>query len=272
MSLKNKTIIITGSTRGIGRAMALRFAKDGASIVITGKTETAHSSLPGTIYTVAEEVEALGGRALPIVCDVRDTDQIATVVEKTVTHFGQLDVLINNASAIAIRDTARMTPKRFDLLMGVNMRGTFFMSRECIPHLKHAENPHILNIAPPLNMQAHWFKDMIAYTYSKYGMSACTLGMSAEFKSEGIAVNSLWPFTTIATAAIEVHFPKEIYERSRKPEIMADAAHAVLTRKATECSGNFFIDEDVLREQGLVDFSQYAINPQVDLQQDYFIG
>lgn len=252
--------------------MALRFAKEGASLVITGKSDTPHKTLPGTIHSVADEVRALGGQALPVVCDVRDDEQIAAMVEQTVDHFGGVDVLINNASAIAIRDTMKMTPKRFDLLMGVNMRGTFFTSRACIPHLVHAENPHILNIAPPLNMEARWFKDMVAYTYSKYGMSACTLGMAAEFKSQGIAVNSLWPFTTIATAAIEVHFPKEIYERSRKPEIMADAAFEIITRDATSATGHFYIDEDVLREAGHTDFSQYAVNTEVELQQDFFIG
>ena len=272
MKLKNKTIIITGSTRGIGRAMALRFAKEGASLVITGKSDTPHKTLPGTIHSVAEEVIAAGGQALPVVCDIRDETQITAMVEQSVAHFGGVDVLVNNASAIAIRDTLKMTPKRFDLLMGVNVRGTFFTSRACIPHLTRAENPHILNISPPLNMEAHWFKDMIAYTYSKYGMSACTLGMAAEFKQEGIAVNSLWPFTTIATAAIKVHFPKEIYERSRKPEIMADAACEVVARNAAEHTGNFYIDEDVLRAAGEADFSQYAIKEGAELQQDYFIG
>lgn len=272
MTLHSKTIIITGSTRGIGRAMALRFAKDGANVVITGKTDAQHDTLPGTIHSVAEEVVAAGGRALPIVCDVRDDKQIDKVVEKTLQVFGGIDILINNASAIAIRDTLRMTPKRFDLLMGVNMRGTFFMSRACLPHLKESPNPHILNIAPPLNMEAHWFKDMVAYTYSKYGMSVCTLGMSAEFSKDAIAVNSLWPATTIATAAIEVHFPKEIYERSRKPEIMADAAYQVVTRDSREHTGQFYIDEDVLRAAGESDFTRYAVNSDMELQQDFFIN
>lgn len=271
MTLKNKTIIITGSTRGIGRAMALRFAKEGASLVITGKSDTPHKTLPGTLHSVAEEVVAAGGRALPVLCDVRDDAQITAMVEQVVAHFGGIDILINNASAIAIRDTMKMTPKRFDLLMGVNVRGTFFTSRACIPYLEKAENPHILNISPPLNMQAHWFKDMIAYTYSKYGMSVCTLGMAEEFKQQGIAVNSLWPLTTIATAAIKVHFPEEIYQRSRKPEIMADAAYEVLLRNATKHTGNFYIDEDVLREAGKTDFSHYAVKAGVELQHDYFI-
>ncbi len=271
MSLKNKTIIITGSTRGIGRAMALRFAKDGANIVITGKTEQPNEKLPGTIYSVAEEVVEAGGQALPIVCDVRDDKQITRVAEKTVAHFGGIDVLINNASAIAIRDTVRMTPKRFDLLIDVNVRGTFFMSRACITHLLDSQNPHILNISPPLNMDAKWFKDMVAYTYSKYGMSACTLGMSAEFKTQGIAVNSLWPLTTIATAAIQVHFPQEIYEHSRKPAIMADAAYEIITSDSRIHTGNFYIDEDVLVASGEIDFEQYAVKPGVQLQQDYFI-
>jgi citronellol/citronellal dehydrogenase len=272
MTLKNKTIIITGSTRGIGRAMALRFAKDGANIVVLGKSDQPNDKLPGTIHTVAEEVIAAGGKALPVVCDIRDDKQITHVVEQAVEHFGGVDILVNNASAIAIRDTMRMTPKRFDLLMGVNVRGTFFMSRECLPHLIEAENPHILNIAPPLNMEARWFKDMVAYTYSKYGMSVCTLGMSAEFKQQGVAVNSLWPLTTIATAAIEIHFPKEIYERSRKPAIMADAAYEVVNSNSRENSGNFYIDEDVLTTAGVQDFEQYAMKEGAELQQDYFIS
>ncbi len=272
MNLKNKTIIITGSTRGIGRAMALRFAKEGANLVITGKSDTPHATLPGTIHSVAEEVRAAGGQALPLLCDVRDEKQITHVVEQTVTHFGGIDVLVNNASAIAIRDTLHMTPQRFDLLMGVNMRGTFFMSRACVAHLAQADNPHILNIAPPLNMQARWFKDMIGYTYSKYGMSICTLGMSEEFRQQGIAVNSLWPLTTIATSAIEVHFPKEIYERSRKPEIMADAAFEILVSDSRVHTGHFYIDEDVLVAAGEIDFDKYAVKIGVPLQQDYFIN
>lgn len=272
MTLKNKTIIITGSTRGIGRAMALRFAKEGANIVITGKSDVPNEKLPGTIHSVAEEVVAAGGNALPLVCDVRDEKQIAHAIEKTVEQFGGIDILINNASAIALRDTLRMTPKRFDLLIDVNVRGTFFMSRACIPYLMQAENPHILNIAPPLNMESKWFKDMIAYTYSKYGMSVCTLGMSAEFFSEGIAVNSLWPLTTIATDAIKVHFPKEVFERSRKPEIMADAAYEILIRNSRDATGRFYIDQDVLTAAGKENFDEYAVKPGVELQQDYFIS
>ena len=271
MTLKNKTIIITGSTRGIGRAMALRFAKDGANIVVTGKTDKPHAELPGTIHSVADEVVQLGGQALAVVCDVRDETSIVNVVEKAVEKFGGVDVLVNNASAIAMRDTLRMTPKRFDLLMSVNVRGTFFMSRECIPHLEKAENPHILNIAPPLNMDAKWFQNMLAYTYSKYGMSVCTLGMSAEFKDKGIAVNSLWPRTTIATAAIAVHFPKEIYEKSRSPDIMADSAYEVITKNSRDTTGNFFIDEDILKASGNDDFSQYEKTPGVECQPDLFL-
>jgi citronellol/citronellal dehydrogenase len=252
--------------------MALRFAKDGANIVITGKSDTPNEKLPGTIHSVAEEVIAAGGQALPVVCDVRDEKQIAHVALQAIERFGGIDVLVNNASAIAIRDTLRMTPKRFDLLMGVNVRGTFFMSRACIPHLMEANNPHILNISPPLNMEAKWFKDMVAYTYSKYGMSVCTLGMSAEFAAQGIAVNSLWPLTTIATAAVAVHFPKEIYERSRKPEIMADAAYEIVTSDSCVHTGKFYIDEDVLVSAGELDFDQYAVKVGAELQQDYFIN
>ncbi len=269
--LKNKTIIITGSTRGIGHAIALRFAKEGANIVVTGKTAEPNHKLPGTIHSVAAEVEALGAKALPIVCDVRDDKQIQAVVDQTVAQFGGIDMLVNNASAIAIRDTLRMTPKRFDLLMSVNVRGTFFMSRACIPHLEKADNPHILNMAPPLDMNPKWFKNMLAYSYSKFGMSVCTLGMSAEFREQGIAINSLWPKTTIATAAIEVHFPKEIYERCRKPEIVADAAYEIITRDSHTTTGNFFIDEAVLREAGISDFENYAVKPGAELQSDFYL-
>ena len=266
-----KTIIITGSTRGIGRAIALRLAKDGNQIVVTGKSDKPHKDLPGTIHSVAEEYEAAGGKALPLVLDVRDEKNIADVIEKTVATFGGIDVLVNNASALAIRNTLQTTMKRFDLLMGVNARGTFAMSRACIPHLMEAKNPHILNIAPPLNMRAQWFKDMLAYTYSKYGMSICTLGMSAEFENEGIAVNSLWPKTLISTAAVKVHFPPEIYNATRTPAIVADAAREILSYPSREVTGQFFIDEEVLRVAGTKDFNHYATAQGVPLQEDFFI-
>lgn len=270
MSLKNKTIIITGSTRGIGRAIALRFAKDGANVVIIGKTSTPHTSLPGTIHSVADEVEALGGHALPIELDLRDIDAVQSAVENTISTFGQLDVLVNNASALALIDTPNMTPKRFDLLMGVNVRGTFFMSQACLPHLTQSDNPHILNIAPPLNMDGKWFKDALVYAYSKYGMSICTLGLAEEFREQGVAVNSLWPKTTIATSAVEVNFP-QFYAHSRKPEIMGDAAYEVVTKSSREASGQFFVDEAVLEKAGVTDFDQYAVCPGERLQPDFFL-
>lgn len=270
-TLKNKTLFITGASRGIGEAIALRAARDGANIVIAAKTDQPHPSLPGTIHTTAEAVEKAGGKALPLMLDVRDTDQIEAAVAKAVSHFGGIDILVNNASAISLTNTRDTLPKRFDLMMSVNARATFFCSRACMPHLMKAENPHILTMSPPLNMEAKWFKDHLAYTYSKYGMSACTLGMSAEFKAMGVAVNSLWPQTTIATAAIEVNFPKELLAASRKPEIVANAAHWILTQNASATTGNFFIDEDVLRAAGETDFEKYSVNPAVPVMQDLFL-
>lgn len=270
-SLKNKTILITGSSRGIGQAMAMRFAKEGANIVVTGKTDQPHPSLPGTIHTVAKEVEALGGQALPLVLDVRDEDAIASVVQQTVDTFGGIDILVNNASAIYLRGTLDTPMKRFDLMMGVNARATFACSQACIPHLMKADNPHILNMGPPLHMDAKWFKDHVAYTFSKYGMSICTLGMSAEFKQEGIAVNSLWPKTTIATAAIKVNFPPELYAACRQPSIVADAAFEIVTRDSQTNSGHFYVDEDVLRESGVSDFEKYNMTPGVAPMPDLFL-
>jgi len=271
MSLKNKTIIITGASRGIGESMALRFARDGANIVIAAKTAEKHPTLNGTIYSVAEAVEKAGGTAFPVVLDVRDADQIECVVNEVASKFGGIDILVNNASAISLTNTRDTQPKRFDLMMSVNMRGTFFMSRACIPYLMKAENPHILTMSPPLNMDKKWFKNHIAYTYSKYGMSACTLGLAAELKGMGISVNSLWPKTTIATAAIEVNFPKELYRASRKPEIVSNAAYWILTQKAGDVTGNFFIDEEVLRAAGETDFTHYSLDPSVPPMPDLYI-
>jgi citronellol/citronellal dehydrogenase len=259
--LQDKVVFITGASRGIGREIALRCAQDGAKVVIAAKSAEAHPTLPGTIYTVAKEIEAAGGDALPIQLDVRDEVMVYKVVEKAIEAFGGIDILINNASAIFMAPTPEVPMKRFDLLFAVNVRGTFVCSQACIPHLKNASNPHILNLSPPLNMKAKWFKNHLAYTMSKYGMSMCTLGMAEEFKKVGIAVNSLWPETTIATAAIEVNFPKEIYEASRKPSIVADAAYSIITSPSRETTGNFFIDEDYLRTQGVSDFAHYSINP-----------
>lgn len=270
-SLRNKTVFITGSSRGIGRAMALRFAKEGANVVITGKTDEPHPTLPGTIHTVAKEVEAAGGQALPLVLDVRDESAIAAAVEKTVDTFGGIDVLVNNASAIFLRGTLDTPMKRFDLMMGVNARATFACSQACIPHLMKSENPHILNMGPPLDMDSKWFKDHVAYTFSKFGMSICTLGMSAEFKEEGIAVNSLWPKTTIATAAIKVNFPPELYEACRKPEIVADAAFEIVTKDSQSTSGNYFVDEEVLKAAGVSDFEKYNMTKGVTPMPDLFL-
>lgn len=269
--LKNKTILITGSSRGIGRAMARQFAKDGANIVITGKTAEKHETLPGTIFTVAEEVEKAGGVALPLMLDVRDDKQIEQVVNETVKKFGGIDILVNNASAISLTNTLDTPMKRFDLMMSVNVRATFACSRACIAHLMKSHNPHILNLSPPLHMAAKWFKDHLAYTYSKYGMSVCTLGMSEEFKQAGIAVNSLWPKTTIATSAIKVHFPPELYAASRDPLIVARAAHWIVTQNSRATTGNFFIDEEILVKIGETDFAQYNKMSGVTPMRDLFL-
>jgi len=268
---KNKTVFITGATRGIGREIALHFAKQHANVVITGKTQTANPKLPGTIHSVAEEVEKLGGKALPILLDVRDVENVHQAFEAAAIHFGGIDILINNASAIHLANTEAMTDKRFDLMMACNVRGTFFSTQAALPFLKKAKNPHVINLSPPLNLNPKWFKDHLAYTYSKYGMSFCTLGMAEEFKPFGIAVNSLWPQTTIATAAIAVHFPPEILAGSRKPAIMADAVLHLVQEESKQFTGQFLIDETYLKEKGVVDFSQYACQPGTKLYTDFFI-
>src|SRR5262245_3620774 len=271
MSLRGKTIFITGATRGIGREIALRCARDGANIVVTGKTAAPHPRLAGTIHSAAAEIESVGGRALAIQLDVREADAVAAAAKQAADRFGGIDALVNNASAISLTGTLDTPAKRFDLMFGVNVRGTFLASQACIPYLRNAANPHILNLAPPLNMHSRWFKGHAAYTMAKYGMSMCTLGMAEEFRAEGIAVNSLWPRTTIATAAIEVNFPAEILRASRKPAIMADAAHAILNRDSRRATGNFYIDEAVLREEGITDFDHYAANPGTPLYADLFL-
>ena len=273
-NLRGKTIFITGSSRGIGREIALRCARDGANLVITGKTSDPHPKLPGTIHSVAAEVEQAGGKALAIQLDVRDDAVIRDAVEQAVQRFGGIDVLVNNASAINLTPTLDTPARRLDLMWDVNMRATFLASQACIPHLKKSANPHILTLSPPLNMDAKWFAPHLAYTISKYGMSLCTLGMAREFADsagKGIAVNCLWPRTTIATAAIEFNFPGAVLRASRKPEIMADAAHLILTRDSGSCSGNFFIDEDVLREAGVEDFAPYAVEAGTPLFGDLFL-
>ncbi len=265
--LCDKVVFISGATRGIGREIALRAAQDGAKVVITGKTVEAHDRLPGTIHTVADEVRQAGGQALAIQLDVRDEQAIVAAVAQTVAHFGGIDVLINNASAISLTGTLDTTAKKLDLMFEVNMRATFLMSQACIPHLKQAAHPHILTLSPPLNMEAKWFAPHLAYTMSKYGMSMCTLGLAREFPS--ISVNCLWPRTTIATAAIEYNFPVEILRASRKPAIVADAAYQILTSEGG--SGNFYIDEDVLRGAGVSDFGQYDMSPGTPLFKDLYL-
>lgn len=270
-TLKNKTLFITGSSRGIGRAIALRAAADGANVIIAAKTDKPHAKLPGTVYSVADEVKRAGGLALPLKVDVRDEAQIAAAVEKTVTRFGGIDILINNASAIGLTDTSDTSMKRFDLMMDVNVRGTFACSQACIPYLKQADNPHILNLSPPLVMQPKWFKDHLAYTLSKYGMSMCVLGMAEEFKDQGIAVNALWPRTVIDTAALVMLGGVVKAENCRSPQIVADAAHAILIRDSQTCTGNFFIDDEVLAGLGVSDFEAYARVPTSALYLDLFI-
>ncbi len=270
--LSDKTIFITGASRGIGREIALRCARDGAQLVITGKTDKTHAKLPGTIHSVAAEVEQAGGKALALQLDVRDEQALQGAVEQVARHFGGIDILVNNASAINLTRTLDTPARRLDLMWQVNMRATFLASQACIPHLRNSANPHILTLSPPLNLEAKWFAPHLAYSISKYGMSLCALGMAREFADDGIAVNCLWPRTTIATAAIEFNFPREILEASRKPAIVADAAYQILTRDSRACSGNFFIDEDVLREAGVTDFGQYAITPGAPLFDDLFLG
>ncbi|WP_338034434.1 NAD(P)-dependent oxidoreductase [Legionella cardiaca] len=266
-----KVLFITGGSRGIGRAIAHRFAKEKTCITIAAKTDTPHPTLEGTIHSVAEEIEQLGGKALPLMVDVRDEEQIHRAIEKTVDTFGQLDILINNASAISLTDTVSTPMKRYDLMQSVNARATFACAQAAIPHLKKSKNPHILTLSPPLTMNSKWFAPHLAYTISKYGMSMCTLGLAEELKSSGIAANSLWPRTTIGTAAIRVNFPEQIYKASRKPEIVADAAYWILTQPANMLTGQFFIDEEVLVKAGITDFSRYAIDPNIEPYQDLFI-
>lgn len=266
-----RVLFITGASRGIGRAIAHKFAKEKACIAIAAKTDKPHPSLEGTIHSVAKEVEDLGGRALPLVVDVRDEEQIKAAMEKTAAAFGGIDILINNASAIRLTDTLATSMKHYDLMQAVNARAAFACSQAAIPYLKESKNPHILTLSPPLNMDARWFASHLAYTMSKYGMSMCTLGLAEELAPNGIAANSLWPRTTIATDAIRVHFPDEIYKGSRTPEIVADAAYWILNQPAKMLSGNFFIDEEVLRNAGVVDFSVYAIDPLTEPFQDLFL-
>jgi citronellol/citronellal dehydrogenase len=269
-TLHNQTLFITGGSRGIGEAIALRAARDGANVVLAAKSEREHPKLPGTIYSVAKAIEAAGGKALPIRCDIRNDEDVHNAVAEAVKTFGGIDILVNNASAISLTGTLDTPMKRFDLMFGVNVRGTFLVSQTCIPHLKKSANPHILTLAPPLNMDPKWFAPHTAYTMAKYGMSQCVLGMAPEFAPDGIAVNALWPRTVIHTAALAM-IPGVDPERCRKPEIMADAAHAVLTTPSRQRTGQFLIDENVLREIGVTDFEGYAVRPGMELLPDLFL-
>jgi citronellol/citronellal dehydrogenase len=275
MSLRNKTLFISGASRGIGLAIATRAARDGANIAIAAKSDQPHPKLPGTIHTAAAEIEAAGGRALAMQVDIRDENAVAEAAKKCADHFGGIDILVNNASAISLSGTLETPMKRFDLMFGVNVRGTFVCSQACIPYLKQSatagRQPHILNLSPPLSMKARWFAPHVAYTMAKYGMSMCVLGMAEELRADGIGVNALWPRTVIATAALNL-IPMADPKRGRKPEIMADAAHVILTRDPRTCTGNFFIDDDVLKEAGVVDLDQYAVTPgNKEFLPDFFV-
>ncbi len=268
-SLKDKTVFITGASRGIGKAIGLRAARDGANVVVASKTDKPHRVLPGTIHTAAEEMVAAGGRALAVKMDVRHDESIAEAVAAAVERFGGIDILVNNASAINLSGTLQTPLKRFDLMFAVNVRGTFATSQACLPHLLEAANPHILNLAPPLNMEPRWFRDHVAYTMSKYGMSMCVLGMAAEFDGR-VSVNALWPRTVIATAALKM-IPGMDPKTCRKPAIVADAAHAVLTQTDRGYTGQFLLDDEVLSAAGVTDFEPYAVEPGTPLAPDLFL-
>lgn len=269
---EGKKVIISGGSRGIGLAIAKRLAADGAHVAILAKTAEPHPKLPGTIYTAAEEIEAVGGKALPIITDVRDESQVKAAVSQAAETFGGLDICINNASAISLTNTAKTEMKRFDLMFAVNVRATFMLSKESLPYLEKSQNPHILNISPPLDMQTKWFAPSVAYTTSKFGMSQCVLGMAGEFKSKGIAVNALWPHSVIATAAISnVVAGSVAFPHCRTPEIMADAAAVILSKNAKEFTGNFCIDDVLLAAEGVTDFSVYRVDPSKPLWSDFFL-
>ena len=275
-TLKGRSLFISGASRGIGLAIALRAARDGANIAIAAKTSEPHPKLPGTIFTAAAEIEAAGGRALPLQTDIRDDDQVARAVERTVKEFGGIDILVNNASAISLTDTPATEMRRFDLMHDVNARGTFLCSKLCLPHLERAPNPHILMLSPPLNIEERWFAPHLGYSLAKFGMSLCVLGLAGELRARGIAVNALWPRTVIGTAALQIamHGARaDDLRRVRSPQIIADAAHAILTRDSRKFSGQFCIDEEILREEGMTDFARYrgADVSEEDLLPDFFI-
>jgi len=275
MTLKGKTLFITGASRGIGLAIGTRAARDGANVAIAAKSDQPHPKLPGTIHSAAREIEEAGGKALAMQVDIRDENAVAQAAKQCAEHFGGIDILVNNASAISLSGTLETPLKRFDLMFGVNVRGTFVSSQACLPYLKQSakagRNPHILNLSPPLSMKAKWFAPHVAYTMAKYGMSMCVLGMAEEFRNEGIGVNALWPRTVIATAALQV-IPLANPKLGRTPDIMADAAHVILTSNSRECTGNFFIDDEVLAKAGVKDLDRYAVTPgNRDFLPDFFV-
>jgi citronellol/citronellal dehydrogenase len=272
MSLKGKTLFVTGASRGIGLAIALRAARDGANIAIAAKTADPHPKLPGTIYTAAAEIESAGGAALPLVVDVRNEDTVVDAVEQTVARFGGIDICINNASAIQLTGTLQTDMKRYDLMHQINARGTYLTSRACLPYLKQAANPHVLNLSPPLDMKPHWFGPHVAYSMAKYGMSLCVLGMAEEFRGDGVAFNALWPRTGIATAAIRNALAGDAgMAMCRTPDIMADAAYWIFNQSARACTGQFFIDDIVLYNAGERDFDKYRVDPSKPLMPDFFV-
>lgn len=272
MSLKNKTVFITGTSRGIGKAIALRLAREGANIVVAAKSVEENAKLGGTIFSTAEEVEKLGGQALAVQCDIRFEDQVQNAVSKAVEKFGGIDILVNNASAISLTPTEQTEPKRFDLMHDINVRGTFFVTKACIPHLKKSSNAHILTLSPPVNLNPKWFKNHIAYTLSKYNMSMMAMGWAAELKSYTIASNALWPKTTIDTAAVRNLLGGEaLAKMSRTPEILADAAYYIFSKPSSQCTGNCFIDEEVFAAEGITDLAKYAVVPGAQLYRDLFV-
>ena len=268
---KNKTVIMSGGSRGVGLEIAKALGKDGANIAILAKTTEPHPALPGTIYTAAEEIEQVGGSALPVVCDIRYEDQVEAAVEETVNKFGTIDICINNASAIHLTDTVNTPMKRYDLMHNINVRGTFMLSQKCIPHLIKGDNSHILTLSPPLDIERKWFGMTLAYTTAKYGMSLIAHGLAEELGKHNVASNCLWPRTSLDTAAVRNVIGEELIKGSRNPSIYADAAYAVLKRDSSTCTGNFFLDQDVLEEEGVTDFDQYAIDTEATLVSDFFV-
>jgi len=272
MSFKNKTIVITGASRGIGKAIAVKLAREGANIVVAAKSVEENPKLAGTIFSAAKDIEAAGGNALPLQCDIRFEEQVQNVIQKTTETFGGIDILINNASAISLTNTEQTQAKRFDLMHSINVRGTFIVTKTCIPFLKKSSNPHILTLSPPLHVASKWFANHVAYTITKYSMSMMTIGWAEEFKKDKIAANSLWPRTTIATAAVKNLLGGDaLMNMSRTPDILADAAYYILEQPSTECTGNLFIDEDVLAKEGITDLEKYSVIPGAQLYNDLFV-